>query len=202
VRRFIAAFFHRPKKAAVKAPHSKNAPENLEDNHENSTFHDVVGFLLLALWFCGMSQTNGPAQEKPPTAESKQPTFAGAIPDDHDLSDDGELFALDLEHGYGPSRLAVTRFWKAATLEHSLRVGMSDENLVQLLTATPEMVIIWRGGAGWRVSRGQGDLFTTTNGATIRKQGDGWTLETREGQVLKFDAKGYFANREVRVSPL
>ncbi len=102
---------------------------------------------------------------------------------DHDISRGNELIAIDLEHGSGPSRVAVRRaLVRSPSRESHFGKGWGDLNVVRLRQHDGRAVSVWRGGRLWLYAQGSEGVFKSSSGHTLRKTADGWNMENpREG---------------------
>ena len=124
--------------------------------------------------------------------EASAPRTVLRVPADHVLSDDGELVAIDVQHGSGGAKLELRRIWRGdETADTGFGPGWSDANLVRLTMPDERRVMIWCGGVGWCIGEPQKDGdFATAEGDTIRKASSGWTMEQPSGARLDFDSDG------------
>ena len=121
--------------------------------------HDLVSYsLFLFLFIAANARTYG--------------DVAG-----HEVSWLGELVATDLEHGAGPSRVALQREWtRSPSGESQFGSGWVDLNVIRLEPIGPDGVMVFRGGRPWKFGRGDGDTFHTGGNHTIRRTPDGWKM--------------------------
>src|ERR1700736_1467058 len=109
------------------------------------------------------------AQGSPPASLPQTPAIS-AMPTDHEFTR-GEFVAKDLEHGALAARLELQRIWGGAETSNThFGPGWSDINAVRLTLIDKNVLLIWRGGAGWRTAyRHSETSFTGDYGEIIQQ---------------------------------
>src|ERR1700738_2763101 len=105
-------------------------------------------------------------------AENKStPVLRHAIPADHAFAFPDGFTANDLSHGNSAMRLVVDRRWSGSdTLNTRFGRGWSDQNDMELMLMNPTLLLILRGGVGWREAYKKSDkLFEGTEGERIER---------------------------------
>ena len=115
------------------------------------------------------------------------------MPVDHSLDFESGFVANDLTHGNGAMRLTVNRRWSgSSTLNTQLGRGWSDQNAFQLLLLQRNLLLISRGGVGWRTAYRKSDrLFEGDEDAKIEQTDRGWIAHMPHGITLTFDQAGH-----------
>ncbi|MCA1659152.1 MAG: hypothetical protein LC642_01215, partial [Verrucomicrobiaceae bacterium] len=125
-------------------------------------------------------------------AEAPRPprTIAG-VPFDHRNVGSG-IASDDLDHGAASARLRLTRVWAGAeSLNSHFGPGWSDDNWIRLGLVDQEVVLIRRGGLGWRTAyRKSETLFEGSDGLRIERTEKGWSAQMLQGIALTFDVDG------------
>lgn len=126
------------------------------------------------------------------SSTSSPPRRTTAVPSDHLFNIESGFVASDLAHGRGATRLEVTRLWRGTgTLNSHFGPGWSDRNVVRLSLISKNLLLIWRGGVGSQSAhRTSESIFETDEGEKIERTDKGWVEQTRQGDVLSFDAGG------------
>ena len=108
----------------------------------------------------------------------------------HSFFVDGAV-AVDLAHGRDAAQILVQRTFRKDTSGNGpFGRGWFDANIVELTQDNKDRVTITRNGQTLATATSNGNVFQTSDGATVTQSGDGWQIKTRRGTQLVFNTLG------------